>query len=66
MSISSKPIREAPLCVGSRREFLWQMGAGFAGVALTALLDQDGFFATQAAPAGDDGLVLAPVPEPSR
>jgi hypothetical protein len=32
-------------CPGHRREFLWQAGAGFAGLALTALLDQDGFFA---------------------
>src|SRR5947209_44325 len=32
-------------CSGHRREFLWQMGAGFAGLALTSLLDQDGFFA---------------------
>jgi hypothetical protein len=32
-------------CTGHRREFLWQMGAGFAGLALTSLLDQDGFFA---------------------
>src|SRR2546428_12935748 len=32
------------LCCGSRREFLWQMGAGFAVVALTAVLDGDGFF----------------------
>src|SRR4051794_18376466 len=32
-------------CPGTRREFLWQAGAGFAGLALTALLDQDGFFA---------------------
>ena len=32
-------------CTGTRREFLWEMGAGFAGVALTALLDRDGFFA---------------------
>ncbi len=31
-------------CVGTRREFLWQMGAGFGGVALTGLLNQDGFF----------------------
>src|SRR5436305_6062985 len=36
------------LCAGSRREFLWQMGAGFAGLALTALLDGDGFFTRQA------------------
>src|SRR5579885_2329187 len=31
-------------CTGTRREFLWEMGAGFAGLALTALLDGDGFF----------------------
>lgn len=31
-------------CGRTRREFLWQAGAGFTGVALTALLDQDGFF----------------------
>ena len=32
-------------CTGQRREFLWQMGAGFAGLALTDLLGRDGFFA---------------------
>src|SRR5438128_12284686 len=37
-----------PTCSGHRREFLWQAGAGFAGLALTALLDQDGFFAKHA------------------
>jgi hypothetical protein len=31
-------------CTGSRRELLWQAGAGFAGLALSALLDRDGFF----------------------
>ena len=36
------------LCAGSRREFLWQMGAGFTGLALTALLDQEGFFGSKA------------------
>jgi hypothetical protein len=35
-------------CTGTRREFLWEMGAGFAGLALTALLDGDGFFARAA------------------
>jgi hypothetical protein len=40
------------LCTGTRREFLWEMGAGFAGVALTALLDGDGFFARHASAAG--------------
>ena len=27
-----------------RRQFLWEMGAGFAGLALTSLLEADGFF----------------------
>src|SRR5687768_1134832 len=31
-------------CGRTRREFLWQTGAGFTGLALTALLAQDGFF----------------------
>src|SRR6185436_6943491 len=30
-----------------RRQFLWEMGAGFAGLALTSLLDGDGFFGSQ-------------------
>src|SRR6476659_1514347 len=45
-------------CIGSRREFLWQMGAGFAGVALTALLDGDGFFTNKALA---EGPLLAPL-----
>ncbi|MGL5096280.1 MAG: DUF1501 domain-containing protein, partial [Planctomycetia bacterium] len=36
-------------CCGSRRQFVWELGAGFGGVALTALLENDGFFARQAA-----------------
>src|SRR4051812_28800663 len=31
-------------CRRTRREFLWEAGAGFTGVALTGLLSQDGFF----------------------
>jgi hypothetical protein len=31
-----------------RRQFLWELGAGFGGLALTSLLDEDGFFAVQA------------------
>ncbi len=41
-------------CGRTRREFLWEAGGGFAGVALTALLEQDGFFANQAVAA--DGV----------
>jgi hypothetical protein len=48
-------------CTGTRRQFLWEAGAGFAGVALTALLDRDGFFARRAAAAQDGAAVpLAP------
>ncbi len=35
-------------CGRTRREFLWEMGGGFTGVALTALLQGDGFFARHA------------------
>lgn len=35
-------------CGHTRREFVWQMGAGFAGLALTSLLEGDGFFARHA------------------
>jgi len=31
-------------CGQTRREFVWQMGGGFAGLALTSLLDSEGFF----------------------
>ncbi len=55
--------RESPgLCAGSRREFLWQMGAGFAGVALAGLLEKDGFFTTTARAAGAEPNPLAPKP----
>lgn len=35
-------------CGRTRREFLWQTGAGFGGLALTGLLSQDGFFGSTA------------------
>ena len=31
-------------CGHTRREFVWQMGGGFAGLALASLLEGDGFF----------------------
>jgi hypothetical protein len=43
-----------------RREFLWQAGAGFTGLALTALLESDGFFGRHAVAASSP----APVPGP--
>src|SRR3954453_6063294 len=38
-------------CRRTRREFLWQAGAGFTGVALAGLLDRDGFFNSRASAA---------------
>jgi hypothetical protein len=46
---SSKP--HNTFCRRTRREFLWQAGAGFTGVALAGLLDRDGFFRNRAAAA---------------
>ena len=41
-------------CGRTRRQFLWEAGAGFTGVALAGLLGDDGFLGTQALAA--DGL----------
>jgi hypothetical protein len=35
-------------CRRTRREFLWEAGASFTGLALTGLLSQDGFFCNKA------------------
>src|SRR2546422_143793 len=54
-------------CGRTRREFLWQVGGGFAGLALLDLLGRDGFFATPAAAAAHSGRpdpLLAPKPPP--
>jgi hypothetical protein len=53
-------------CGQTRREFLWQVGGGFAGLALIDLLSRDGFFANRARADGatsavpDAGYLLAP------
>jgi hypothetical protein len=39
-------------CGRTRREFLWEAGAGFTGLALTDLLSRDGFFTKHATAAG--------------
>src|SRR4051794_23436887 len=46
-------------CGRTRREFLWQTGAGFTGLALAAMLQEDGFFARVRAAEADP---LAPRP----
>ncbi len=55
-------------CGHSRREFLWEAGAGFAGLALVDLLSRDGYFDRQASAAetaepesdGNSTYLLAP------
>jgi hypothetical protein len=47
-------------CRRTRREFLWQSGAGFGGLALTGMLSQDGFFGNQAAASGVASLAKQP------
>jgi hypothetical protein len=54
-------------CGRTRREFLWQVGGGFAGLALIDLLGRDGFFDGNALAAGgkaapDDYLLAAKKP----
>ncbi len=48
-------------CGQTRREFVWEMGAGFAGTALTAMLAGDGFLpqmqASESPAVGTDGLM---------
>ena len=49
---SPEPVRGPAFPCGlSRREAIWEMGAGFTGLALSALLERDGFFARHAAAA---------------
>ena len=51
--------RSSQFCGRTRREFLWQAGAGFGGLALTGLLDRDGFF--NRAAASGNGLMIESV-----
>jgi hypothetical protein len=50
------------ICHKTRREFLWETGAGFTGLALTGLLSADGFFAEQAHADTAKANPLAPKP----
>src|SRR5437762_10759423 len=47
-------------CRRTRREFLWEAGAGFTGVALAGMLDRDGFFASCAAAQAPSANLQAP------
>src|SRR5207245_1016279 len=45
MAVSNRFIPNPTPCGRTRREFLWQVGGGFAGLALIDLLANGGFFA---------------------
>lgn len=47
-------------CGQTRREFVWEMGGGFTGVALAALLGGDGFFSQRAGASTPPASPLAP------
>jgi hypothetical protein len=47
MTQSQQP-RRGNFCGRTRREFLWQSGAGFGAAALTSMLSRDGFFGSSA------------------
>lgn len=49
--MSSKNHGANAFCGRTRREFLWETGAGFTSVALAGLLSRDGFFGTKTAAA---------------
>ncbi|MDX2038741.1 MAG: DUF1501 domain-containing protein, partial [Isosphaeraceae bacterium] len=53
MSRASRPAGD--FCGRTRREFLWQAGAGFTGLGLIDLLSADGFFGRSTAAAADGG-----------
>src|SRR5207245_7520176 len=61
MAVSSRFIPNPTPCRRSRREFLWEVGGGFAGLALIDLLSREGFFA-QTARAADKPAVAGAVP----
>lgn len=49
-------------CGETRREFLWQVGGGFAGLALIDMLSRDGFFQGQIQADEEPRSLLAPRP----
>src|SRR5260370_40350981 len=50
--VSQRFAPNATPCGRTRREFLWEVAGGFAGLALVDLLSRDGFFAAHGSEAG--------------
>ena len=65
MTKADKKKRVQNFCGRTRRQFLWETGGGFAGVALAGLLGDDGFLATQTLAAdGATKFVNPLIPKP--
>src|SRR5947208_3714214 len=54
-------VKPGSFCRRTRREFLWEAGAGFTGLALTGMLSQDGFFGGQAGAAEAVAKLASPL-----
>ncbi len=54
----------AAFCGRTRREMLWETGAGFTGLGLTGLLSADGFFGKAAAASEEQPFVNPLAPRP--
>ncbi len=48
MNLPDRNLQQRSFCGRTRREFLWETGAGFTGLGLASLLSADGFLARQA------------------
>jgi hypothetical protein len=60
--MSERYIPNRTPCGRTRREFLWEVGGGFAGLALIDLLSRDGFFARADSTKSSAPYLLAPRP----
>ncbi len=58
--MSNQKLRSS-FCGRTRREFLWEMGGGFTGVALASMLGADGFLAKQAVAADGKSAFINPL-----
>src|SRR5438874_2017513 len=58
---NSSQSQRGQFCRRTRREFLWESGAGFGSAALAALLSGDGFLARQAVAADGQSRFVNPL-----
>jgi hypothetical protein len=63
MNSNARFIPNVTPCNRTRREFLWEVGGGFAGLGLVDLLSRDGFFSSQARAASESENPLAQKPQ---